>query len=417
MITGKKYLIYNKVAIIGLGYVGLPLALQFAKKKFQVTAYDVNKKKILILKKKINPINDIKIPNNINFTNNTTDLEGSSFFIITVPTPITKTKKPDLSALKSATELVGKKIKRSSIVVYESTVYPGCTENFCVPILEKLSKMKLNKSFYCGYSPERINPEDKKKTIDKIVKVTSGSNNFSAGVIDFVYKKAIPAGTHKAKSIKIAESAKVIENIQRDLNIALVNELSLIFDKMNLNIHDILETASTKWNFMNFKPGLVGGHCIGIDPYYLTYKSQQLNYNPKVILAGRKINDQMPAEIMKKVLKYFRKKNQSHKQKKIIILGYSFKENSRDIRNSKVLELYRLIKKKCKKVDIFDPIVNVKEILKEHKIKLIKNIKKKYYYDAVILAVPHDEIIKLGKKNIINLAKKDALIIDIKNAL
>ena len=399
----------KKVAVVGLGYVGLPLLKQFHKFRFNAIGFDIDKKKVKSL-----IYNNFK--NKKKFTANINDLNNSNFYIICVPTPINKKKKPDLRHLKNASTIVGKNLKKGDIVVYESTVFPGCTEEFCVPILEKYSNLKINKDFYCGYSPERINPEDKKYTIDKIIKVTSGSNKFSSKIIDNIYKKIIPAGTFMANSIKDAEAAKVIENIQRDLNIALINELSLIFDKMNLDIYKILKAASTKWNFINFKPGLVGGHCIGVDPYYLTYKAQQLKYKPKVILAGRKINDDMPKEISKKVINHLKKNYLKDKKKRILILGFSFKENSRDIRNTKIIDLYKHLKKKNLSIDIYDPIVDKKKVQNEYSVKLLDKINFNNAYNAIIVAVPHDEIKKINKKKFKKICKKNCLIIDLKNS-
>ena len=403
-------MIYKNVAVIGLGYVGLPLVEQLIKKKIDVVGFDINSKKI----DKVNRLNKYK---KARLTSNYRDLKDRNFFIICVPTPINKKKKPDLRALKLASKIVGKNLDLNDIVVYESTVFPGCTEDICIPILEKFSKLKINKDFFCGYSPERINPEDKKHTLENIIKVTSGSNEYSSKIIDKFYKKIIPAGTYLTESIKIAESAKIIENVQRDLNIALVNELSLIFDKMKLDTHKILKAASTKWNFISYKPGLVGGHCIGVDPYYLTYKSKKLKYKPKIILAGRNVNDNMPNEIAKNVISNLAKKKKNIKNKKVLIIGYSFKENSKDIRNTKILNLFKNLKKTIRFVDIFDPIVDTKEIYKEHRIKVQSKINKKNFYDALVLAVPHEKIIKDGKNKILKYLKKDAYIVDIKKVL
>lgn len=403
-------MIYKKVGVIGLGYVGLPLVKRLIEKNFDVIGFDINSKKV----KKIAKLKTYK---NAKITSNSGDLRDRNFFIICVPTPINKKKKPDLNPLKLASQIVGKNLDKKNIVVYESTVYPGCTEEFCVPILEKYSGLKFNKNFFCGYSPERINPEDKKHTLENIIKITSGSNLFSANKIDKFYKKLIPAGTFQAESIKIAEAAKIIENVQRDLNIALVNELSLIFDKMKLDTFKVLKAAETKWNFISFKPGLVGGHCIGVDPYYLTYKSQKLRYKPKIILAGRKVNDNMPNEVSKKLLNDLKKDNTNIKNKKVLIIGYSFKENSKDIRNTKVLNLYNNLKRNINLVDIYDPIVDTDEIFKKHKIIVKNKLSKKNYYDALVLAVPHDVIIKKEKNIIKKVLKKKNYIIDIKNAL
>lgn len=399
---------YNKIGVIGLGYVGLPLVEQLLKKKFDVVGFDLNSKKI-------NKILKLRKFKKAKLSSDYKDLKDRNFFIVCVPTPINQKKTPDLRLLKLASKIVGKSLNMKDIVVYESTVYPGCTEEICVPILEKFSGLKLNKTFYCGYSPERINPEDKKHTLANIIKVTSGSNNYSSIVIDKLYKKIIKAGTYRAESIKIAEGAKIIENVQRDLNIALINELSIIFDRMQLDVFKVLKAASTKWNFISFKPGLVGGHCIGVDPYYLTYKAKQLKYNPKIILAGRKVNDDVPKEINKKILKYFENKNTLNK--KILILGYSFKENSKDTRNTKVLDLYKILKKNFSNVEIFDPIIDSNEVFMEKKIIIKKKITHKNFYDAIILAVPHKKILSLGKKRIIDFAKKNAFILDLKNAL
>ena len=402
---------HNKVAVIGLGYVGLPLVKQLIKKRFDVIGFDIDQNKI----KQILKINKFYKKNKKIFSSKPKDLNSRNLFIVCVPTPITKSKEPDLSALKLASEIVGKKLKEKSIVIYESTVYPGCTEEFCVPILEKHSKLKINEDFYCGYSPERINPEDKKHTLENIIKVTSGSNTYSSNVINKLYKILIPAGTYQAESIKIAEAAKVIENVQRDLNIALVNEFSLIFDRMKLNTHEVLKAASTKWNFLNFKPGLVGGHCIGVDPYYLTYKAKKLNYTPRIILAGRKINDEMSKKISNKVIKFF-----SHSEarlKKVLILGFSFKENSEDTRNTKIVDLFRNLKKHIKHLDVYDPLVDSKKVYKDYKIKLLKRIKFKNDYDALILAVPHLKIMNKIQFKYKKLLKKKSLIIDLKNKL
>ncbi len=366
-----------KICVIGLGYVGLPLAVAFSK-KFKVVGYDVNKMRVEELKRNYDKTNEIekeklKKNKNLIFINNISDIKNIDFFVITVPTPI-KNKKPDLKMIIEATKLVAKKIKKKNFVVYESTVYPGVTEDICSKIIENKSKLKLNKDFYIGYSPERINPSDKKRTIEKITKVTSGSNKYSADYIDKVYKQVITAGTYKAKSIKIAEAAKVIENTQRDLNIAFVNELGIIFNKLNINLNDVLKTAETKWNFLNFKPGLVGGHCIGVDPYYLTYKSRKEGYYPKTILSGRKINDQMA----KYIAKDFQKKifnNRNLSSKKILILGYTFKEDCNDIRNSKVFDLFQALNKKHHIIHIYDPHVIKSELNKSIKLGFKKKTK------------------------------------------
>ena len=335
MISNFKFP-YKKIGVLGLGYVGLPIIKRLLQKNLMYLDLILTQKnsrtyKVKYIEKKF--LHQIK------------RICLIEIFIFCVTTPINKSKKPDLSALKLASKIVGNNLKKNNIVVYESTVFPGCTEDVCVPILEKSSGLKINKDFFCGYSPERINPEDRKHILENITKVTSGSNDYSSKIIDNFYKILVPAGTYRAESIKIAEAAKAIENVQRDLNIALINEFSLIFDRMGLDTFKILKAASSKWNFLNFKPGLVGNHCIGVDPYYLTFKSQQLKYNPKIILAGRKLNDNMPFEISKKILNHFKNKKANLKNQKILIVGYSFKENSQDIRNTKVLDLFKILKK------------------------------------------------------------------------
>ena len=342
-----------KLAVIGLGYVGLPLALEFAKKR-KVIGFDTNKTRINELNLGLDrnlefKKNQIKNYKNLIFIKDKKQLCSINCFIITVPTPINKLKKPDLNPLITASELVGQFLKSGSLVIYESTVYPGCIEEVCVPILEKVSKLKFNKNFFCGYSPERINPGDKKHTISNIKKVTSGSTPKIASLVDNLYKEIITIGTHKAKSIKIAEAAKVIENTQRDLNIALINELSILFNKMNIDTQAVLKAAKTKWNFLPFEPGLVGGHCIGVDPYYLTFKAKKIGYNPKIILAGREVNDNMSKYVASKLLENMKLKKIKIKGSKVLIMGLTFKENCSDLRNSGVANIvFKLKKQKCK---------------------------------------------------------------------
>ena len=338
-----------KIAIIGLGYVGLPLALEFSKKK-KVIGFDINKDRIKDLNSGIDKNldfqkNEIQISKKLNFTYNVEDLKFANCFIITVPTPIDEFKKPDLLPLLSASEMVGKIIKKGDLIIYESTVYPGCVEDECVPILEKFSELRYNIDFFCGYSPERINPGDKKHTLSNIKKITSGSTPEIANFVDNLYKEIITAGTHMAPNIKVAEAAKIIENTQRDLNIALINELSIIFDKLNIDTKEVLDAASTKWNFLPFKPGLVGGHCIGVDPYYLTYKAEKIGYHPKIILAGREINDSMGNYVALKFIEELKKKNIKIKGSKILIMGLTFKENCTDIRNSGIKNVIEKLKK------------------------------------------------------------------------
>ena len=413
MINKKKF----KLAIIGLGYVGLPLALEFAKKR-AVIGFDIDKKRVEELSNGIDKniefnYSEIKKHKNLKFTNNIKDIKSSNFYILTVPTPVTKLKKPDLSPLLKATKMIGKMIKQNDIIVYESTVYPGCIEEKCVPILEKYSRLKYNKNFFCGYSPERINPGDRIHTISKIKKITSGSNQNTSEIIDSFYNEIISAGTYKASSIKVAEAAKVIENTQRDLNIALINELSIIFNKLNIDTQEVLNAASTKWNFLNFKPGLVGGHCIGVDPYYLTYKAKRIGYHPNIILAGRKINDQMGSYVASVMITEMKKKIKI-KNSKILIMGLTFKENCADIRNSGVKSIIDKLRKHNCDIDLYDPWAESIEIKKlygqKKKQKLTPN-----KYDAIIISVAHDKFKKMGKNQIIDLCKKNHIIYDLKH--
>ncbi len=400
-----------KICIIGLGYVGLPLSLEFSK-YYNVIGFDKDTQRVKELNNFFDRNNEfekseLKKFKNIKITSNKNFLKDCNIFIITVPTPVKKNKNPDLNPLKKSSELVGRFLKKKDIVVYESTVYPGCTEDFCVPILAKYSKLIYKKDFFCGYSPERINFGDKKHKLTNIKKITSGSNLKISNIIDKLYSKIIKAGTYKAESIIIAEAAKVIENTQRDLNIAYINELSIIFNKLKINTQKVLNAAASKWNFVNFKPGLVGGHCIGVDPYYLTYKSKKIGYNPKLILKGRAINDEMPKYIFQKVKKIIKSKS------KVLFLGASFKENIPDFRNSKSLNLFKLVKKKYK-VDLVDPLINPKIFKETEKINISKKILNNNY-DAVIVAVRHDKIKKIGLNKIIKVSKKNVILIDIFN--
>ena len=389
------------VAVIGLGYVGLPLALELGK-KYLTIGYDINKKRINELKKNIDNTNEIKKnyikkSKHIKFTYNLEELKICNFYIIAVPTPINKRKKPDLKILKNATITVGNILKDKDIVVYESTVYPGLTEEYCIPILENKSRLILNKNFSVGYSPERINPGDKKHSLVNIKKVVSASNRKSLNIIDKLYRSIIKAGTYKAPSIKVAEAAKVIENSQRDINIAFVNELSFIFNKLGIDTKEVIDAAKTKWNFIPFYPGMVGGHCIGVDPYYLSYKAEKVGYKSKIILAGRKLNDEMGNYIAKEVLKLIRKKTNLQLGLKIAILGLSFKENCGDIRNTRVIDIMNYFIKRRILCDIYDPVVDPKEAFSEYNIKL-KSLSNIYSnnYNAVIIAVKHDKFKKLN---------------------
>ena len=408
----------QNIAIIGLGYVGLPLAVTFAK-KYKVLGYDIDNTRI----KELGNYNDKTLEitknkiikaKNLSFTNKISDISGCNIFIITVPTPINKKNLPNLNAIKNATKAVAKIIKKGDFIIYESTVYPGVTEEVCVPILEKISKFHINKDFYCGYSPERINPGDKKYTIDKIVKVTSGSNNYSRIFIDNLYKTIISAGTYSAPNIKTAEAAKVIENTQRDINIALINELSVIFDKLNIDTYDVLDAAKTKWNFLDFNPGLVGGHCIGVDPYYLTFKAKKVGVNPNVILSGRKINNSMPVHVVKKLLKKMSEKKIPHKNSKILVMGLTFKENCPDIRNTKVFNIIDELKKITQNIEIYDSFVDRYDMPQKYKKNFVREIKLNFY-DCIILAVPHRYIKQIGIKNINSYVKKKNIIFDLKN--
>ena len=406
------------LAVIGLGYVGLPLALEFAKKK-NVIGFDLEKKRINQLKSKIDKNLEIgkeefKNLKKIQFTNNKKDLKSADCFIITVPTPIDKFKKPDLRPILNASRMVGQSLKNDDVVIYESTVYPGCIEEKCVPILEKFSKLKFNKHFFCGYSPERINPGDKTLKISNIKKITSGSTPKIAKFVDDLYGEIIKAGTHKAPNIKVAEAAKVIENTQRDLNIALINELAILFNKLNINTQEVLDAASSKWNFIPFKPGLVGGHCIGVDPYYLTYKAKKIGYNPKVILAGRNINDNMGNYVASQLIRKMKKKNIKVKGSKILIMGLTFKENCTDIRNSGIQSVFKKLKKLKCRLDLYDPWADRFEIKRIYNTYPISKLDKQKY-DSIIIAVAHKKFKELGIKFISKLCKKNYLIYDLKS--
>jgi len=406
-----------KVGIIGLGYVGLPLALEFAKNR-KVIGFDLKKKRIKELSSGIDKNlesskEELENSKNLNFTNSEDDLKYANCFIITVPTPIDELKKPDLQSLLQASEMIGKIIKKGDLIIYESTVYPGCTEEVCVPILEKFSNLKFNQDFFCGYSPERINPGDKKHTISNIKKITSGSTPEILDLVDSLYNEIISAGTHKASSIKVAEAAKVIENTQRDINIALINELSMIFSKLNIDTKEVLDAAGSKWNFLPFKPGLVGGHCIGVDPYYLTHKAESVGHHPKIILAGREINDNMGSHVVSEMIKKMEKKKINIKKSKILIMGLTFKENCSDVRNSGVKMVFERLKKYTHNLDLYDPWTDSEEIKKIYGTNLQQSLDKNKY-DGVIIAVAHKIFIEMGKIEILNLCKKNHVIYDLK---
>ena len=400
-----------KIAVVGLGYVGLPLAAAFSE-KYEVVGFDVNAKRIEELKSGYDRTLELSneqmkkaIDNGMKFSLNLDDIRSCNFFIVTVPTPIDKNKRPDLTPVVKATQSVAKVLKKGDIVVYESTVYPGVTEEICVPLLEE-SGLKFNKDFFCGYSPERINPGDKEHTVTKIKKITSGSTPEIADKVDEVYRSIITAGTHKASSIKVAEAAKVIENTQRDINIAFINELAMLFEKLNINTIDVLEAAGTKWNFLNFRPGLVGGHCIGVDPYYLTHKAQEVGYNPEMILAGRRINDDMGRYAADQVIKLMIRKGVLINKARVLVLGMTFKENCPDIRNSRVIDVVDELKDFGCKVDVTDPWADSAEVKHEYGFELVKEYDLKDY-DCVVIAVAHNEFKKLNLKG--------SLVYDIKN--
>jgi UDP-N-acetyl-D-galactosamine dehydrogenase len=406
----------EKIAVIGLGYVGLPLAVEFGK-VVDVIGFDINQKRIEELRTgndrtcEVEP-EDLKKSNRLLFSSDVKDLKSANYFIVTVPTPVDEFKKPDLRPLESASKTVGAALKKGDIVIYESTVFPGCTEEICVPILEQVSGLKFNSDFFCGYSPERINPGDKLHRVTTIKKITSGSTPATADKVDQLYRKIITAGTHKASSIKVAEAAKVIENSQRDVNIAFVNELALIFERIGIDTHEVLEAAGTKWNFLPFKPGLVGGHCIGVDPYYLTHKAESLGYHPEVILSGRKINDNMGIHIANCVIKLMAQHDLPINKGKILVLGITFKENCPDIRNSRVVDVVRELQSFGTVVDIYDPYADKDEVQHEYGLQMIESLNQKY--DAIILSVSHKEFMNLDWNKI----KHDKTVIyDVKGLL
>ena len=383
----------KKIAIIGLGYVGLPLAVAFGH-QHTVVGFDINARRIQQLKEGLDVTDEVtteelQAAERLTFTQNLEDIRDAEIYIVTVPTPIDQYKKPDLHPLRSASHTVGQVLKKSDIVIYESTVYPGCTEEDCVPILEKVSGLTYNKDFYCGYSPERINPGDKEHRVQNIKKVTSGSTPEVAEEVDQLYQTIIEAGTHRASSIRVAEAAKVIENAQRDLNIAFVNELALIFDKMNIDTHEVLEAAGTKWNFLPFRPGLVGGHCISVDPFYLTYKAESIGYHPEVILAGRRINDNMGMFVANRMVKLLSQKGCSIHGAKVLVLGITFKENCPDIRNSRVIDIINELVSFGIRVQVYDPLADKEEVEEEYGVSLIDALGADY--DGVVLTVGHHE--------------------------
>ena len=410
----------KKIALIGLGYVGLPLAVEFGKKR-KVVGFDINQLRINDLKKGIDSTlettaQELKDAIHLSYTTNLEDIKSCNIFIITVPTPIDKHKRPDLTPLEKSSKSVGSILKNGDIVIYESTVYPGATEEVCVPILEQKSGLKFNKDFYCGYSPERINPGDKEHRLTTIKKVTAGSTPEIATEVDELYQEIITAGTHKASSIKVAEAAKVIENTQRDVNIALINELALIFNKLDIDTESVLEAAATKWNFLPFLPGLVGGHCIGVDPYYLTHKAIEVGYNPEMILAGRRLNDNIGPYIADQVSKLMTKKRIHVVDANVLIMGLAFKENCPDLRNTRVVDLVQEFESFNCNVDVYDPWVDKNEAIREYNIRPTDEPEKSKY-DAILLAVAHDEFKRLSVEQIKAFGKKNHVLYDIKYLL
>lgn len=409
-----------KLAVIGLGYVGLPLAVEFAKYR-NVVGFDISLDRVNALKNGLDTTlelstQELKAAQHLRFSTDINDLKDANCFIITVPTPIDANKRPDLTPLIKASKTVGQVLKVGDVVIYESTVYPGCTEEDCVPILERESGLYFNKDFFCGYSPERINPGDKEHRVTNIKKITSGSTPYIANEIDALYREIIVAGTHKTSSIKVAEAAKVIENTQRDLNIALINELAIIFNKMGIDTQAVLEAAGTKWNFLPFRPGLVGGHCIGVDPYYLTHKAQAIGYYPQIILAGRRLNDSMGAYVASQLIKAMIKKSIQIENAKLLIMGLSFKENCPDLRNTRIVDIIDELKEfKCQ-IDVYDPWADPLEAQQLYGINLVSELNDNQY-DAVVLAVAHDKFKELGGVKIHALGKPKHVLYDLKYLL
>ncbi len=407
-----------RIGVVGLGYVGLPLAVEFGK-RFRTTGYDLKVARVADLSEGRDSTlevtkDELKAANRLEFTSTLTDLKACRVYIVTVPTPIDKYNRPDLSPLEKASAALGSILKKGDVVVYESTVYPGGTEEICVPLLEKHSGLKFNRDFFCGYSPERINPGDKQHRLPSIRKVTSGSTPDVATFVDSLYAAIITAGTYKASSIKVAEAAKVIENTQRDINIALINELALIFNRLNIDTEEVLLAAGTKWNFLPFRPGLVGGHCIGVDPYYLTHKAQEVGYHPEIILAGRRLNDNMAAYVTSEILKLMANKRLRIKDSRVLVMGLAFKENCPDLRNSKVIDVIRELRDYNAQVDVYDPWIDRKEAQHEYGVKPLAALGKTRY-DAVIMAVGHKQFKDMGVKAVRKLLKPAGVLYDIKH--
>lgn len=409
-----------RLCIIGLGYVGLPLAVEFGK-KIDTIGFDINLQRVDALRQGIDATlelssEELKEPKSLTFSTQEADIKGCDIYIVTVPTPINNSHQPDLSPLEKASALLGRVIKKNSIVIYESTVYPGCTEEVCIPIIEQVSGLKFNQDFFAGYSPERINPGDKQRRVHNIIKITSGSTPEVATYVDELYRKIVVVGTHKASSIKVAEAAKVIENTQRDLNIALVNELALIFHRIGIDTLEVLEAAGTKWNFLPFRPGLVGGHCISVDPYYLTHKAQQVGYYPEVILSGRRVNNAMGAFVADSVVKMMTKRKSQVVDARILIMGLTFKENCPDLRNTGVIDIIEEMKTYNTLVDIYDPWADPAEAHHEYGLDLIKSPEKNTY-DAIIICVAHNQFKEMGAQGIRALGKQTHVLFDVKHVL
>lgn len=410
-----------KISVIGLGYVGLPLAVEFGKQR-AVSGFDINSDRIRELQSKHDSTRevssgDLMAATHLRFTCDAEDLRSCGVYIVTVPTPVDQANRPDMGPLIRASETVGRTMSRGAVVIYESTVYPGATEEVCVPVLEHFSGLKFNVDFFCGYSPERINPGDKERRLPNIRKITSGSTQEVADAVDALYAQIITAGTHKAGSIKVAEAAKVIENIQRDVNIALMNELSLIFHRLGIDTLEVLQAAGTKWNFLPFRPGLVGGHCIGVDPYYLAHKAQEVGYHPEVILAGRRVNNNVVSHVADEVIKLMLRKRLPVLDSKVLVLGLAFKENCPDLRNSKVADLVRLLKSYNTKVDIYDPWVELEEARNEYGLECLRELPAIAQYAAIVLAVGHRSFVEMGVAGIKAFGLPGAVLFDVKGVL
>ena len=410
----------SRIAIIGLGYVGLPLAVEFGK-HFDTAGYDIRSARVAELREgrdstlECSP-EELAASPKLTYTDQLADIANCRIYIVTVPTPIDSAKRPDLTPLVKASEAIGSVLKKGDVVVYESTVYPGCTEENCMPILERVSGLKFNQDFFCGYSPERINPGDKAHRLPNIKKVTSGSTPEVADFVDALYGRIITAGTHKAPSIKVAEAAKVIENTQRDLNIALVNDLAILFNKLGIDTLDVLEAAGTKWNFLPFRPGLVGGHCIGVDPYYLTHKAQQVGHHPQVILAGRRTNDGMGSYVADQVIKLMVRKGMNPVGARILMLGLAFKENCPDLRNTRAIDIVHALQSYNTTVDVYDPWVNVAEASREYGLEPVAEVEQGSY-DVIVLAVGHQDFLRLGAQGVRGLGKPTSIVFDVKSIL